>query len=281
MSKARNRPPHLDSKVGRQELAPPPTLAEVLERSHVAGRAKTAGPSELRRMVERAATERPQPIPVEEAWASVQETFGATSERPGIDPNLTIAAAKRAVTRITEVAGAGAPIALATSRPASLVTLHLALARLARISGGDVISAPDSGPLRVDGRTARVVRWIDGVAVVTDGQDLCATRGTEAPQEWLFLMPRPALVVADGPYADVAIEAGIEVIAPAGLDHCSLVIGSRRGRSCLVVPMWTDRPPDAYRPLLESSLIAAISPNGTSSGASSPTMTSGPIGGSD
>ena len=79
-------------------------------------------------------------------------------------------------------------------------------------------------------------------------------------------MPRPALVVADGPFADAALDAGIEVIAPAGLDHCSLAVARRRGRGCLVVPMWTDRPPGAYRPLLETALDAAVSlrngPNG-------------------
>ena len=39
MSKAKNRPPRLESKIGPQESAPPPTLEERLERSHVAGRA--------------------------------------------------------------------------------------------------------------------------------------------------------------------------------------------------------------------------------------------------
>jgi hypothetical protein len=68
------------------------------------------------------------------------------------------------------------------------------------------------------------------------------------------MIPRPALVVADGPYADVAVDAGVEVIAFAGLDHCSLAIGAGQAPGCLVVPMWTDRPPGAYRPLLERAL---------------------------
>jgi len=162
--------------------------------------------------------------------------------------------------RIVDVASTGAHIALATSRPASLITMYLALARLARISGGDVVDADDSGPLRVDGRSARGIRWVDGVAMVTDGESLCATRGLEAALEWLFLVPRPALVVADGPYADAALDAGIEVVALGGLEHASLAVGRRRGRQSLIVPMWIDRPPGAYRPLIEAALAAAVEP---------------------
>jgi Phosphatase len=219
------------------------------------------GPSEVRRMVERAATEHAQPVLLDEAWAEVEEVFGATSADPHIDTALTIAAAHRATARLIEVASSGAHISLATSRPASLITFYLALARLARISGGDVADDDDSPPLRADGRAERRIRWVDGVAVVTDGQALCSTRGPEAPQEWLFLVPRPALVVADGPFADVALDAGIEVIAPAGLDHCSLAVARRRERAAFVIPMWTDRAPGAYRPLLESALNAAAIPD--------------------
>ena len=196
MSKARNRPPRLETKVGHQEVAPPPTLEERLERSHVAGRATSPGPSELRRLVERAATERAQAVLLDDAWAAVSEVFGGTAEQPSIDPTLTITAACRRGARASStVADTGAHIALATSKPASLLPVYLALARLARISGGDVADDDeDSSPLRVDGRAARTLRWVDGVAVVTDGQSLCETRGPEAAAEWLFLVPRPALV---------------------------------------------------------------------------------------
>ena len=108
-------------------------------------------------MVERAANDRVHPVLLDDAWAAVTEIFGGTPEVPGIDPDLTIAAARGAVRRIVEVAETGAHIAFATSRPASLLALYLALARLARISGGYVADDDDdSGPLRVDGRGARV-----------------------------------------------------------------------------------------------------------------------------
>jgi hypothetical protein len=66
--------------------------------------------------------------------------------------------------------------------------------------------------------------------------------------------------VADGPFAEAALAAGVEVIAPAGLDHCSLAVARQKDWRCSVVPMWTDRPPGAYRPLLEHALIAALAP---------------------
>ena len=259
MSRSRNRPPHLETRPGPQAAAPPPSLPEQLTRAHVAGRGAAPGPSELRRLVERAAEHEPGVL-LDDAWIEVESVYGATLASPVIDPNRTIGAARGAVRHIVDVASTGAPIALATSRPASLLTFYLALARLARISGGEVVDDEDSNPFRVDGRAARAIRWVDGVAMVTDGEALCGTRGLEAPQEWLFLMARPALVIADGPYADAALDAGLDVIAFGGLEHCSLAVGRRRGQRCLVVPLWTDREPAAYRPLIEAALAAALEP---------------------
>jgi len=257
---SRDRPPRLESRIGPQAVAAPPTLAETLERLHVTGRGVTTGPSEIRRLVERATNEREPAVLLDDAWAAVEAVYGATRADPHIDSSRTISAARHAVSRIVDVAGTGANISLATSRPASLITVYLALARLARISGGDVADGDDSAPLRVDGRSARGLRWVDGVATVTDGESLCATRGLDAPLEWLFLVPRPALVIADGPYADAALDAGLDVIAFGGLEHCSLAVGRRRGQRCLVVPLWTDREPAAYRPLIEAALAAALEP---------------------
>jgi len=252
-SKARNRPPRLEPAVGRRNDAPPPSLAQRLERTHVAGRAAAPGPSELRRIVERAAGERAPSVLLDDAWAAVEKVFGATLAAPRIDPARTIAAMHDAFARLVDVARSGARVAFATSRPASLLTLHLELARVARAAGAHVLADDDSPPLRVDGRAARGIRWFDGVAVVTDGQSLCATRGPDAPQEWLFILPRPALVIADGPFADAALDDGIEVIAFAGLEHARLALARPPEHACLVVPMWTDREPNAYRPLVDAA----------------------------
>ena len=78
------------------------------------------------------------------------------------------------------------------------------------------------------------------------------TRDGGAAREWMFVTPRPQLVVADGPFAEVAWEAGVEVVTFAGLDDCPLVIAAAQGRRCTVVPMRVDRAPAAYQPVVEA-----------------------------
>ncbi len=89
MSKAKNRPPRLESQVGPQEVAPPPTLRGAARAFARRGpRALSPGPSEIRRLVERAATDRAQPVPLDDAWASVQRGVRRdVAEAPQIDPD--------------------------------------------------------------------------------------------------------------------------------------------------------------------------------------------------
>ncbi len=255
MSRARNRPPKLEPHIGEVHRAPPATPEQLLERAKVAGGSGPPGPTELRRFVERiVACDRHalgelQPIPaltMHDAWAAFTEVFGATPEHPAIDPARTLAAVRRAALRVRAVGAAGGRIAVATAAPASLLPLHLALVRVARAAGGDVADLADVGPIRADGRASRFLRWFDGVAAVTDGHALCATRDGEAAREWIFVLPRPALVISDGPFAEVAWEAGVEVVAFAGLDRGGLAIAAARGQRCTLVPLRTDRAPRAY-----------------------------------
>src|SRR5262249_51265305 len=139
------------------------------------------GPTELRHFVDRlVAADRAvlgelAPIPgltAIDGWAAVTEVYGASAKSPAIDAAHTVAAARRAGARIRAVATTGARIAIATAHPASLLSLYLAVARLARECGADLIDLPDVGPLRADGRASRWVRWVDGVATVTDLHEL-------------------------------------------------------------------------------------------------------------
>jgi hypothetical protein len=262
--KARNRPPKLEPHPGAVRRAPPATPEELLERAKVTGGAGAPGRTELRRFVERiVAGDRSalgellpiRGVTILDAWAAFTEVFGATPENPAIEAARTLAALRRSGARIRAVGAAGGRIAVATAAPASLLPLHLAFVRFARAAGADVPDLPDVGPLRADGRSPRFLRWVDGVAAVTDGHALCATGDGEAAREWLFVLPRPALVVADGPFAEVAWEAGVEVVVLAGLDRGGLAVAAARGERCTLVPLRTDRAPRAY-----SSVISGLEP---------------------
>ena len=276
MSRARDRPPRLETNVGASQPAPPLTVAEILERAKVVGiGASGPGPTELRRTIERItmgdrrALGEIAPLAAltpGDAWSAVTATFGARSDAATIDATRTLAATAAAVLRVQEVARSGARIALATAAPASLLTLHLAFAGVACAYGGEVVDLSDFGPIRADGRTARWLRWVGGVAVVSDGRALCDTRDGEAAREWVFAIPRPALVVADGPFAEVAWEQGLEVVALSGLGRPALAIARARGGRCTVVPMHTDRPARAYRAIEDLVRAAPARPEPGNSG---------------
>ena len=118
----------------------------------------------------------------------------------------------------------------------------------ASAAGGDVLSATQSAP--IDERGHRIW-WIDGVATVTDGESLLADDSSAAAEEWLFVLPRPDLVVADHCFAGTAAAVGLEVVAFADLDAMALAVASWRGMAVRVVPLDEHGAPQAYAPLLE------------------------------
>jgi hypothetical protein len=271
-SRASKRPPKLEPKAAVSRPATPPTPEQALERARVAGPGGSGpGPTELRRSVERLTTGdrrslgelAPMPgLTAADAWAAVTAAFGATPTNPAIDPSRTSAATREAVERVRAVAASGSRVAFVTANPASLLTVHLGLVRLARDAGAEVVDLADFGPIRADGRTSRTLRWVGGVAVVSDGKALCHTSDGEAAREWMFAIPRPALVVADGPFAEVAWESGVEVVAFAGLERLGLAVAAARAGRCTLVPMRTDRPTRNYaaiEALIEASISVPIS----------------------
>jgi hypothetical protein len=192
VSRSKNRPPRLEATVPVAHEAAPLTPEARLEHAKVAGAGGSGpGPTELRRLLERMAVNdrrslgelAPMPrLSTDEAWAAVTATYGATPTVATIDAVRTLDATRRAAARIVEVGTGGARIAVATARPASLLTVHMAWARLAAAVGADVVDLADFGPIRADGRTSRCLRWIGSVAVVSDGRALCNTGdGEEDP----------------------------------------------------------------------------------------------------
>jgi len=180
------------------------------------------------------------PDEVRDALASTHG-WDPNAARAAIDPECTLAAIEAAGIRIAEAAQAGARIAVATARPASLLGLAQFVATEAMVLGGRVLVSDRAA---IDGTAGRELWWIGGVAVLTDGTALLASDG--AGDDWLFAVGRPDLVVADRAYAGAALRAGCEVVAWADLDAPALSLAAARGRRVLVVPLDERRPAAAY-----------------------------------
>ena len=181
----------------------------------------------------------------DEVRAALVKTHGwdPDASRAGIDPDATLAALNAASARLRDAAGSGARIAVATSRPASLLGLAQWVAGEAMVLGATVLASTTAS---IDAPGRRELWWVGGVAVVTDGQALLAHDGVPGGEDWLFAVGRPDLVVADRGFAGAALRAGVEVIAWTDLDAPALSLAAARGRPILVVPVDEQRPAPAY-----------------------------------
>jgi hypothetical protein len=235
-----------------------PTLTDRLKRDHVAGRSARIGREEMLAILRRIANGTPrvllgappfEALTSEQALAAVTALYGWDGQGPSarISATSTVEGFDAACTRIVEVARDGRRIAFATACPASLLPLHRSLAESAAALGAEVVTATESAQFGTGGRR---LRWLDRVAVVTDGEAILADDDAAAADELLFTVARPDLVVADRCFAGVALGAGIEVVAFADLDAAVLAVAAHRGRAVRVVPLDERRPPVAYEPLL-------------------------------
>jgi hypothetical protein len=255
-----------------------PTLRELLKHGHVSGRSLRYGRDEvtgIMRRVEQGAPSALCGLPPfvgltrEQVAAAVELVYGWEGDGPRarIAPTRTIDGFSAAVTRVLEVARGGGRLAFATARPAALLQLHRRLAARAAAEGAEVLAGDETAGF---GPTGRRIRWVDQVAVLTDGAALLAEDGVEAAEEWLFTLARPDLVVADHTYAGVASASGLEVVAFADLDAVALAVAAWQGRAVRVAPLDDRRPPSAYAgllDLLESIASAPLDPFGSLAGA--------------
>jgi hypothetical protein len=248
-----------------------PNLRDVLKHEHVAGRSMRFGRDEVlgtMRRVEQGAPSALCGLPAfagltrADVAAAVEATYGWEGDGPRarIAPGRTVDGFTAAVLRVLEVARGGGRLAFATARPAALLQVYRRLAARAGAEGAAVLTNDETVGF---GPAGRRVRWIDQVAVLTDGAALLADDGVEAAEEWLFALARPDLVVADHSYAGVASASGLEVVAFADLDAVALAVASWQGRALRVVPLDDRRPPTAYAgllDLLESLASAPLDP---------------------
>ena len=204
---------------------------------------------------------RTQPVLLDAAWNSVHEVFGATIVRPAHLAELDDRGhATRG--RSDHRSGERGRADRARDEPTRVAHHRLPRARPfgPESAGGDVTDDDDSPPLRADGRAARGIRWLDGVAVVTDGKSLCVPRGPEAARG--VALPHSPARARDRRRAVRRRRARRRHRSHRPRRPRPLFARRRGGRRdrCLVVPMWTDRAPGAYRPLLEASLPETVGP---------------------
>ncbi len=236
-----------------------PSPGEVLKQQHVAGRSLRYGRDEvlgIMRRVEHGAPNALYGLPAfpgltrEQVAAAVEVEYGWEGDGPRarIAPARTVDGFTAAVTRLLEVARDGGRFAFATARPAALLQLYRRLAARAAAEAAEVLTGHETVGVGPHGRR---VRWIDDVAVLTDGAALLADDSVQGAEEWLFTLARPDLVVADHSYAGVASASGLEVVAFADLDAVALAVAAWQGRALRIVPLDDRRPPTAYAGLLD------------------------------
>lgn len=285
---ASRRPPKIPDPPAPKPAGPrrAPTPTQQLRAQHVFGTHAGLGREELKARLKRVVAGEAEALlglaPFE--GATLESAFAAITVHLGyeehganvaIDGRVTMDRMREAIARIRDVAHHRGTVAVATSRPAAMLGLLQALACLAEVDGAEVLGLARTAPFKADGRSNRRLWWYGGVAAISDGESIVPVRRPDAAQEWLFLLGRPDLVVADGAFAGVALAAGIETVAFADLDDAALALAADAGLPITLVPLDTARPPMAYAALLAPDVIEPVESDPPAEGPDPP-ATEGP-----
>lgn len=167
----------------------------------------------------------------------------------GVDPELVIDSLERIGDRLARAAARGERVVLATGHPAGLVLLYQATARLLASQRAKILR-PLEGFTWRNGERKRQVRYLGGVAALTDRASTLHTHSPEAMEKMLE-EATPDLVFADHGFAGAAIEAGIDTVSIADVNDPALVVAWRQGRGGPVVVMDDNVQPEAYWPCFQ------------------------------
>ncbi|WP_344857822.1 phosphatase [Planomonospora alba] len=170
-----------------------------------------------------------------------------------IDPERTIDAVEAMADVIAGVLGAGgARILVATGHPTGLLTIHLALARLARAYGATLLTpAEDWSYVGAGFGRRRKIRYLDDVAMLDDRGAFVHTHDPAPMRAMLAELgeDRPDLVVADHGWAGAAGEAGVLTVGFADSNDPALFVGEAEGKIAVTVPLDDNVLPRHYAPL--------------------------------
>ena len=173
-----------------------------------------------------------------------------------IDAHRTVEQLDAMRARLTTAMQRRERVLFATGHPTGVLAIHLGLASAVADAGGSVLSAGAgrSYERHYAETVRREVRYLGGVAMVTDGASF---RHTHAPEGmWLILdalaeagEPAPDLVVADHGWAGAAGQAGVDAVGFADSNDPALFVGQAEGKLSVVVPLDDNVWPQLYDPV--------------------------------
>ena len=176
-----------------------------------------------------------------------------------IDPDRAMAAIELHRSRLrTFAAQRGGRVLLATGHPTGLLPHYCAIARTLQDAGAHLLAPLDDETVRIGRFTGRKrgVRFLDGVACVTDGGALLHSHRSAYMEAMLAELgeEQPDLVVADHGMAGAAVEAGIPTLSIADVNDPALLLAQARGRTDSVLPIDDNLAPRLFVPITERML---------------------------
>jgi len=182
---------------------------------------------------------------------------GSSPSGPGyIDPDATFAAIMVHRERLARfAAGGGGRVLLATGHPTGLLPHYAAIARALQWAGSELLAPLDDEEIETVESGRRNVRFLDGVACVSDGGSLRHTHVACYMEAMLGeLVEPPDLVVGDHGMAGAAIEAGIPTLSIADVNDPALPLAQARGRTDGVLPIDDNLAPRVFVPVTAAML---------------------------
>jgi hypothetical protein len=177
-----------------------------------------------------------------------------------VDPVRVLAHLHEAGTRLALAAARRERVLLATGHPVGLVLLYAAVGELLVAHGASLLRPLDGEGWRSLGR-AREIRYLNGVAILTDRGSSIHTHSSEPMERMLAAGSNggpPDLVFADHGFAGAAIEAGLDTISIADVNDPAPVAAAALGRTRTVIVMDDNVAPEDYWPCFQA--IAARFP---------------------
>jgi hypothetical protein len=187
----------------------------------------------------------------------VERAAGAPIDRSArvgdvfIEPAPVLASCERMGDRLAIAARRGESVVLATGHPTGLVLLYMEIAKLLAAAGAKIARPADGLAWRDGANGVREIRYLGGVAMLTDRASAKHTHAPEA-MERILAETRPDLVVADHGFAGAAIEAGVDAVSVADVNDPALIVARALGRGDAVVVMDDNVTPDAYWPCFQA-----------------------------